>query len=103
MDHSARPICAISTVTTERAVPEHASSRARRIQTVSPAKLYILPSPHRRQGSTCGTWPWCLVDMCERENLIIMVAKACTLAGSRMISTCVVWFRESLSAGRAKA
>jgi hypothetical protein len=28
VDHSARPICAISTVTTAYAVPEHASSRA---------------------------------------------------------------------------
>ena len=69
MDHSARPICAISTVTTEHAVPEHASSRAEGF------RVEVLPNstsiPFQHQGEASGTWPWrcACVDMCEEVNL----------------------------------
>jgi len=69
VDHSARPICAISTVTTERAVPEHASSRAEGFRVeVLPNSTFI---PFQHQGKAYGTWPWgcAYVDMCEGMNL----------------------------------
>jgi hypothetical protein len=50
VDHSARPIGAISTVTTDHAVPEHASSRAEGSEVEFPAKLYIHPIPAPGQG-----------------------------------------------------
>ena len=55
MDHSARPICAISTVTTEHTVPEHASSRAEGFRVeVLPNSPFI---PFQLQGKACGRWP----------------------------------------------
>lgn len=72
MDHSARPICAISTVTTDHAVPEHASSRPEGFEVDILAKLYIHPILSQHQGKACGRWPWrcaCVVDMCEGVNL----------------------------------
>lgn len=96
MDHSARPICAISTVTTEHTVPEHASSRAGRIQSGGSAKLSVHPNPSTRaRYADDGRGVRVLVDMCEGANLNHWSRSTCALARSRMHEV-HLWFRESL-------